>query len=101
MEGNADFWQSFFAAKGGANYAEGAHTVFRRNPVTGKVTHYETRIPQTNPRNPNPWQVEKRVDVVGDPHFNKVLNQDVPTPHVHDPTTPGGVRPALPGELPR
>ncbi|NJL72233.1 MAG: hypothetical protein HC888_11950 [Candidatus Competibacteraceae bacterium] len=46
--------------------------------MTGKVTHYETRIPQTNPRNPNPWQVEKRVDVVGDPHYNKVLKQDFP-----------------------
>ncbi len=85
----------------GAKYARGAHTIFRRDPVTGKVTHYETKIPQTNPRNPNPWQVEKRVDVVGDPHYNKVLKQDVPTPHVHEAVTPGSVRPALPGELPR
>jgi|GEM_PF-5456307 len=27
---------------------EGAHTLFRRNLNTGKVTHYETYRPQTN-----------------------------------------------------
>ncbi len=36
--------------------AEGAHTVFRRNPETRRVTHYETYKPQTNPNNPNPWE---------------------------------------------
>jgi hypothetical protein len=98
-------WNKLFgktaAKSGAAKSTEGAHTIFRRDPVTGKITHYETKIPQTNPRNPNPWQVEKRVDIVGDPQYNKVLKQDVPTPHVHDPATPGGVRPALPSELPK
>jgi len=94
-------------ARGGNNLAPsptavGPHTVFRRDPVTGQITHYESFIPQTNPRNPNPWESIKRVDLRGDPHYNKVTGQDVPTPHVHEPNsiTPGGVLPALPAEIP-
>jgi hypothetical protein len=29
-------------------------------------------------------------------HFNKVLQQKIYEPHIHDPDYPGGVRPALP-----
>lgn len=82
--------------------AQGSHTSFKRDPTTGKISAYETYSPQSNPRNPNPWQFEKRVDTqYSKPHehFNKTTQQDVPTPHVHDPLTPGGVRPAEPWEL--
>ena len=97
------------AAKGtrGANKlkpdpdAQGAHTTLRRDPQTGQVTHYETWQPQPNPRNPNPWVSEKRFDRTGASHHNKSTGQDVPTPHVHDPTTPGGVRLPNPGEISR
>ena len=74
--------------------------MFRRDGTTGRVSHYETKIPQTNPRNPTPWQVEKRFDGQGPSDFNKATQQHVPTPHVHDPATPGGVRPASADELP-
>jgi hypothetical protein len=84
--------------------AEGPHTVFKVDQQTGKVKKYETYEPQTNPQNPNPWQTVKRVDTQNaDPHthFNKETQQQVPSPHVHDPATPGGVRPAQPDELPK
>jgi len=81
--------------------AQGPHTTFRRDPQTGQVAHYETWQPQTNPRNPNQWTSVKRFDRSGGSHFNKSTGQDVPTPHVHDPTTPGGVRPPDPNEIPR
>lgn len=79
--------------------AEGPHSTFRRGP-DGSVTHYATWEPQSNPLNPAPWQMVKRVDVVGDPHFNKVTGTYVDTPHVQGPSIPGGVRPAEPWELP-
>jgi hypothetical protein len=81
--------------------ATGAHTVFRRDPVTGKVTHYETYKPQTNLRDPKPWEIVKRFDGLGsDPHWNKVLDADVGVPHVHDTKTPGGIRPPEQWEIP-
>jgi len=84
--------------------AVGPHTSFEVDPHTGKVTKYETYQPQSNPRNPSQWEPVKRTDTqYADPHkhFNKATKTDVPTPHVHDPTTPGGVRSARPDELPR
>jgi hypothetical protein len=81
--------------------ARGPHTVFRRDPTTKKVSHYETFERQGNPRNPAPWESIKRVDVVGKPHFNKRTGEHVPTPHVHEKGAPGGVRPARPEELPK
>lgn len=80
--------------------AQGPHTTFRRDPSTGQVNHYQTWTP-SDPRNPNPWTPGKRFDRDGDPHFNKVTGQDVPTPHINDPSVPGKVRPALPGEMPK
>jgi RHS repeat-associated protein len=79
----------------------GPHTIFRRNSSTGQVNHYTTRTPQTNPRNPNAWEITKRFDGEGAGHFNKSTQQNVPTPHVHDPTANGGVRTPEPWEKPR
>jgi Pretoxin HINT domain len=81
--------------------AGGAHSVFKVNPQTGKVSSYETFKPQTNPQNSNPWESVKRVDVEGRPHFNKVTQEYVPTPHVQSRKIPGGVRPATPRQIPR
>jgi len=81
--------------------AEGDHTTFKRNPQTGKIDKYETWKKQTNPKKPNPWESVKRYDGSGDPHFNKATQQDVDTPHIHDPNAPGEVRPANPNEIPR
>lgn len=71
------------------NYAaDGPHSTFRRGP-DGSVTHYATWEPQSNPLNPAPWRMVKRIDVVGDPHFNKITGTYVDTPHVQGPSIPG------------
>ena len=72
--------------------ATGAHTVFRRDPTTGLVTHYETFQFQTNVYDPKMWESVKRFDAIGRKHTNKILKLDIQTPHIHDKTFPGGVR---------
>ena len=72
--------------------ATGAHSIFRRDPTSGKVTHYETFQPQTNPLDPKTWQSLRGYDSVGKSHRNKILKQDIKTPHIHDPSYPGGIR---------
>ena len=79
------------------------HTVFRRDSLIGRVTHYETFRPQTNPYDPKLWESLKRFDNSGklsQSHFNKVLKQEIFEPHVHDPYCPGGIRPAFIWEIP-
>jgi len=81
--------------------ASGPHTTIKRDPDTGEITHYETYRPQTNPKNPNKWESVKRYDgPKTDKHWNKKLNEDVNPPHIHDPTAPGGIRPAQSWEIP-
>ena len=80
--------------------ALGPHTTFKVDPITGKVTNYQTWRWQTNPFDRNPWESVKRVDLQGGPDYNKALGDYVDTPHVHEPTAPGGVRPATPDEIP-
>jgi RHS repeat-associated protein len=77
--------------------AVGPHTVFRRSG-TGKITNYETY--GSNPYNPSGFQSQKRVDLTGRSHTNSATGQSVATPHVSGPGIRGGVRPALPGEIP-
>lgn|GEM_PF-4120016 len=98
--GDSEAWVHNECGKVAESIADGAHTVFKRDRTTGRISHYETRVPQTNPQNPNLWQMEKRFDGQGPGHFNKITQQRVPTPHVHDPKTPGGVRPPTSDELP-
>ena len=84
--------------------ATGSHSVFRRDPVTGRVTHYETFRPQTNSFDPKPWESVIRFDYSGREgvsHFNKVLDNWVYEPHVHDPLSLGGIRPAEACEIPK
>ncbi len=75
-------------------FADGGHSVFRKNPITGKTEKYQTYWPQSNPRNPNPWELGVRFDGSSHyhKHFNKVTDKWIETPHVHDPFFPGGVR---------
>lgn len=87
--------------------AQGPHTVFKIDNETNQIRGYETFYPQSNPFNKNPWESIKRVDKMGDPHFNKVIQKDVATPHVQSKRKingvediPGGVRPASPEEVP-
>jgi hypothetical protein len=85
--------------------ATAQHTVIKIDPQTGRIRNYETFTPQTNPRNPNPWESVQRVDLQGAEHYNKVTKEYVPTPNVNSRNIPGGVRPAelreIPGDLPR
>ena len=83
--------------------ATGAHSVIKRNPTTGKIEKYATYRPQTNPYNPNEWELVKRVDIIGKGkgHYNKILEQRICEPHVHDPNIPGGIRPAYSWEIPK
>jgi RHS repeat-associated protein len=76
------------------------HSTYRVDPKTGKVTHYSTWEPSTNPQQPAPYNQTKRVDVIGDPHFNKVTGEKVATPHVQGKDIPGGARAAEPWEVP-
>ncbi len=81
--------------------AQGAHTTFKMD-AKGNVTGHAEWKP--NPQNPSGFDQVKRVDTQhahSRPHKNKVTKQEIPTPHTHDKTVPGGVRPATPDELPR
>jgi RHS repeat-associated protein len=82
--------------------AIGPHSVFRRDPLTGGTSKYETYRPQMNPYNPNPWESVKRFDgpQYYHYHFNQVTKQRVYTPHIHDPHCPGGIREPLSWEIP-
>jgi hypothetical protein len=77
--------------------ATGWHSTFRRG-LDGAITHWQDWIP--NPQNPNGFDPGMRYDGIGGSHTNSVTGIEVPTPHVHDPDFPGGVRPALPCEIP-
>ena len=81
--------------------ATGAHSVIKRNPTTSKIEKYATYRPQTNPHDPKVWESVKRFDASGKSHRNKILKEEIFTPHIHDPSFPGGIRPAYPWELPR
>jgi RHS repeat-associated protein len=83
--------------------ATGPHSSFKKDPLTGETTKYETYAFNTNPNNPNKWNMKKAYHGKGDDkgHFNKVLDKRIPHPHVHEETTLGGVRNALPDEIPK
>jgi RHS repeat-associated protein len=80
--------------------AEGPHSTFSRDPVTDEITHYATWEANPYPDYPSEWVRSGHYDGIGRAHFNKVTGEYVPTPHVQGPGVPGGVRPALPWEIP-
>ncbi len=43
----------------------------------------------------------KRVDLYGGTHYNKVTEENIPTPHVHESNIPGEIRNANDNEIPR
>ena len=77
--------------------AFGPHSTFRRG-LDGVINHWQDWIP--NPQNPNGFDPGNRYDGVGGSHENPVTGIDMPTPHVHDPEAPGGIRLPLPCEIP-
>ncbi|MHB9089754.1 MAG: hypothetical protein ACYC5A_11165, partial [Thermoleophilia bacterium] len=78
--------------------AKGAHSVFTIDEETGNIRSYETYKRQTNAQNPNPWELEKRFDT-GHGHYDKSTGKHI-DPHVHDASSPSGVRPPKPWEIP-
>ncbi|SDT80703.1 polymorphic toxin-type HINT domain-containing protein [Actinoplanes derwentensis] len=78
--------------------AEGPHTTFLRDRGTGQIKKWATWIPQTNPRNPAPWEMVERFDLQGPTHTNRDGTK-VPTPHINLPNG-GDARPAQPWEIP-
>jgi hypothetical protein len=63
--------------------ATGSHSTFKRDPVSGKITNYETYRPQTNPQNPNQWERILRYDGIGKMHYETGTSNYL-LPHVHD-----------------
>jgi hypothetical protein len=80
--------------------AAGPHSTFKRDPNTGKVTNYETYQKQTNPKNPSPWELQKRYDGAGGGHYIPSMGKKV-LPHVHDATAEDGVRVPTAEEIPK
>jgi hypothetical protein len=77
--------------------ATGPHSVYKRDPGTGKVTNYETYEP--NAQNPTGWDKAGRFDGVGKPHFDKGSGQYL-MPHFHD-FRNHDVRSPYPDEIPQ
>jgi RHS repeat-associated protein len=81
----------------------GDHTSFKRDN-NGDV--YKTQEFTQNPQNPKGFDPGKRFDggaangQPGKPHYNKATGQSVETPHINDPSIPGGVRAPRPDEIP-
>ncbi len=93
----AHIWQSRGGNMQPDPAAEGSHSTFRVDPTTGRVKKWQDWHP--NPQDPSgkqPFKGGKRYDGQGPPDYNKTTGERVPTPHVHDPDAPGGVRPGSP-----
>jgi RHS repeat-associated protein len=80
--------------------ANGPHTVWKKNNK-GEITNHQTFDLNKNPNNPNKWVKGNRTDITGKSEFNKKTKQWVDTPHTHDKSAPGGIRPTKPSELPK
>ena len=79
--------------------AKESHVVYQRDPVTGEITHY--KYYEWNSLNPSHFDEKFGYDANGESHYNKVTEEDVQTPHSHDPDTPGGIRKPTGDEIPR
>jgi RHS repeat-associated protein len=80
--------------------ATGEHSTYKRDSQTGEITNWQTWKTTTDPRNPHPFLPWIRFDGKGAGHVNKVTGQKIETPHVNDPSAPGGVRVPYPWEFP-
>ncbi|PSQ81696.1 MAG: hypothetical protein BRD46_01425 [Bacteroidetes bacterium QS_8_68_15] len=72
------------------------HTTFKLD-AKGRVVSYATWTP--NSYRPSGFDLEKRTDVTGRPHFDKRRGRYVEMPHTH--LRDGSVRAATQKELPR
>lgn len=80
--------------------AQAHHTVFRRCAWSARIVEYASFSLAAGPNSPE-WDKVLHLQSDGRPSFNRATRSDVPPPHVHDPSVPGGVRAARPDEIPR
>lgn len=80
------------------NQAEDDHTTFLEDLI-GRILKYATYM--KNKLNPKGFDEIKRVDLYGGTHYNKVTEENIPTPHVHESNVPGEIRNANDNEIPR
>jgi hypothetical protein len=80
--------------------AQGPHSVARRCPWSGSVSEYVTYEFDTDAFAITGWVLALNFQAEGPTSFNRATRSDVPTPHVHDRSMPGGTRAARPGEIP-
>ena len=78
--------------------AKGDHTSFIEN-ILGYIIKYATYV--VNKLNPTGFDEQKRVDLQGNTHFNKITKEIISTPHVHEKNIIGGVRKANTNEIPK
>jgi hypothetical protein len=81
--------------------AKGPHSSFKRDNKTGEVKKHAEYTP--NPQNPTGFDEVQRTDLnlQGKAHRNTLTGQSVAPPHTQGKNIPGGVRPALPNEMPK
>lgn len=68
---------------------------------SARIVEYASFSPAAGPDGSERWDKVLHVETEGIPGFNRATAADVPPPHVHDPSAPGGVRAARPDEIPR
>lgn len=81
--------------------AQAHHTVFRRCAWSARIIEYASYSPSVSRSDVSSWEKVLHLQADGRPSFNRATRSDVPPPHVHDPSVPGGVRAACPDEIPR
>ncbi|GAA2272921.1 hypothetical protein GCM10010234_04760 [Streptomyces hawaiiensis] len=64
---------------------KGPHATFVRHGGTGQIKKYAEWAPQSNPRNPAPFELVKRFDLEGPAHTN-ADGTVVETPHINLPS---------------
>lgn len=82
-----------------SSLAQGSHCSFIRDVGALQVSGYKTFCPSSGIGGTD-WLQTLHFHLDGNPSFNRATRTDVVPPHVHDPSVPGGVRAALPHEIP-
>lgn len=81
--------------------AQGTHTVFDQQTHSGRIVEYLSfRRQIVENKLAGGWLQTLHFHLDGNPSFNRATRTDVLPPHVHDISVPGGVRAALPHEIP-
>ncbi len=80
--------------------AEAQHSSFIREQWAGRVVEYATFSRAVDRFEVHQWEQTLHFQLDGSPSFNRATRTDIVPPHVHDPSVPGGVRAALPDEIP-